>query len=45
MADQRFHSYEEGEEMDRFLDSFKTHVVIPTRNSYTARKMGEGGLW
>ncbi|KAG5317396.1 MOS1T transposase, partial [Pseudoatta argentina] len=27
--------------MDRFLDSLKRHVVFPTRDSCTARKMGE----
>ncbi|KAG5317465.1 MOS1T transposase, partial [Pseudoatta argentina] len=30
--------------MDRFLDSRKRHVVFPTRDSCTARKMGESGL-
>ncbi|KAG5317388.1 MOS1T transposase, partial [Pseudoatta argentina] len=30
--------------MDRFLDSLKRHVVFPTRDSCTARKMGESGL-
>ena len=38
LADQRCHSYKETK-MDRFLDSLKRHVIFPTWNSYTARKM------
>ena len=44
LADQRFHSYEEAKKGNRFLDSFKRRVAFPTRNSYSARKMGESGL-
>ena len=37
LADQRFHSYEE---VKKWIDSW----IAPTRNSYTARKMGKSGL-
>ncbi|KAG5327304.1 MOS1T transposase, partial [Pseudoatta argentina] len=44
LADRRFHFLRRSSKMDRFLDSLKRHVVFPTRDSCTARKMGESGL-
>ncbi|KAG5315418.1 MOS1T transposase, partial [Pseudoatta argentina] len=34
----------EKKRLDRFLDRLKRHVVFATRESCTARKMGESGL-
>ena len=44
LAEQRFHSYDDTKKMGRFLESLKRRIVLPTWNSYTARKMGESGL-